>query len=47
MSSFCKALTTTLQSESIFARCQQLADAIKAESAVSAAKAADALLGEC
>jgi len=45
-SSFCKALVATLQSEAVFSRCQQLSDAIKAESAVSAAKAADVLLGK-
>ncbi len=44
--SFCKALAATLQSEAVFSRCQQLSDAIKAESAVSAAKAADVLLSK-
>ena len=43
---FCQALASTLQSEAVFSRCQQLSDAIKAESAVSAAKAADVLLGK-
>jgi hypothetical protein len=43
---FCKAIADTLQSEAVFSRCQQLSDAIKAESAVSAAKAADVLLSK-